>query len=184
MGITPKDLDGVCSGKHHVEVLKDITFRLAPATRDDALSMLDGIAAAEILKGVRGTDPVDREALAGMIEREAHCGAPAEGIADAVRSLDASPVKGGLAVKLVLDSKVELPADPPRPMALAALRIVADQMGEPVGLGDSVKTIEIVIYGPGSDKPALDMVIKRADLESWHNGGLTDSSFEKRWSAP
>ena len=29
-----------------VEVLKDITFRLAPATRDDALSMLDGIAAA------------------------------------------------------------------------------------------------------------------------------------------
>ena len=27
-----------------VEVLKDITFRLAPATKDDALSMLDGIA--------------------------------------------------------------------------------------------------------------------------------------------
>src|SRR3984885_973692 len=26
-----------------VEILKDITFRLAPATRDDALSMLDGI---------------------------------------------------------------------------------------------------------------------------------------------
>src|SRR2546423_12811638 len=37
-----------------VEVLKDITFRLAPATREDALSMLDGIAAADILKGVRG----------------------------------------------------------------------------------------------------------------------------------
>src|SRR5437867_6827101 len=50
-----------------VEVLKDITFRLAPATRDDALSMLDGIAAAEILKGVRGADPVDRESLATMI---------------------------------------------------------------------------------------------------------------------
>jgi len=50
-----------------VEVLKDITFRLAPATRDDALSMLDGIAAGEILKGVRGADPVDREALAKMI---------------------------------------------------------------------------------------------------------------------
>ena len=50
-----------------VEVLKDVTFRLAPATRDDALSMLDGIAAADILKGVRGTDPVDREALADMI---------------------------------------------------------------------------------------------------------------------
>src|ERR1700743_2238919 len=52
-----------------VEVLKDITFRLAPATKDDALSMLDGIQAHEILKGVRGAKPVDREALSGMIER-------------------------------------------------------------------------------------------------------------------
>jgi acetyl coenzyme A synthetase (ADP forming)-like protein len=50
-----------------VEVLKDITFRLAPATREDAYSMLDGIQAAEMLKGVRGSDPVDRDALAGLI---------------------------------------------------------------------------------------------------------------------
>jgi len=50
-----------------VEVLKDITFRLAPATRDDALSMLDSIAAGEILKGVRGAEAVDREALASLI---------------------------------------------------------------------------------------------------------------------
>src|SRR5271169_3214867 len=52
-----------------VEVLKDITFRLAPASREDALSMLDGIAAAEILRGVRGAKPVDRAALSSMIER-------------------------------------------------------------------------------------------------------------------
>jgi acyl-CoA synthetase (NDP forming) len=51
-----------------VEVLKDITFRLAPATREDALSMLDGIAAAAILKGVRGAEPIDREALARIIK--------------------------------------------------------------------------------------------------------------------
>ena len=50
-----------------VEVLKDITFRLAPASREDALSMLDGIAAAQILKGVRGAAGVDRESLATMI---------------------------------------------------------------------------------------------------------------------
>src|SRR5215468_3789567 len=50
-----------------VEVLKDITFRLAPATKDDALSMLDGIAAHDMLKGVRGGDPVNREALAEVI---------------------------------------------------------------------------------------------------------------------
>src|SRR5438034_959465 len=50
-----------------VEVLKDITFRLAPATREDAFSMLDGVAAAEILKGVRGAEPVNREVLAEVI---------------------------------------------------------------------------------------------------------------------
>src|SRR3989441_3331958 len=50
-----------------VEVLKDVTFRLAPATRDDALSMLDGIQAHDMLKGVRGSDPVNREALADII---------------------------------------------------------------------------------------------------------------------
>jgi acetyl coenzyme A synthetase (ADP forming)-like protein len=50
-----------------VEVLNDITFRLAPATKADALSMLDGIQAAEMLKGVRGGDAVNRDALAGLI---------------------------------------------------------------------------------------------------------------------
>jgi acetyl coenzyme A synthetase (ADP forming)-like protein len=50
-----------------VEVLKDITFRLAPATQADALSMLDGIKAAEMLKGVRGGEAVNREALANLI---------------------------------------------------------------------------------------------------------------------
>src|SRR3954467_7538260 len=50
-----------------VEVLKDIPFRMAPATRDDALSMLDGIQAAEMLRGVRGAEGVDREALADVI---------------------------------------------------------------------------------------------------------------------
>jgi acetyl coenzyme A synthetase (ADP forming)-like protein len=52
-----------------VEVLKDITFRLAPATNEDALSMLDGIQAAEMLKGVRGGDPVNRDALSSLIVR-------------------------------------------------------------------------------------------------------------------
>ena len=61
-----------------VEVLKDITFRLAPATHDDAESMLDGIAAAEILRGVRGAAPVDRDALSHHDRQRvaAGCGLP------------------------------------------------------------------------------------------------------------
>src|SRR5580658_8441032 len=50
-----------------VEVLKDVTFRLAPASEADALAMLDGIGAAEILRGVRGGAPIDRASLAKLI---------------------------------------------------------------------------------------------------------------------
>src|SRR5207244_9656555 len=50
-----------------VEVLKDITFRLAPATKQDALSMLAGIQAHDMHSGMRGGDPVNREALADII---------------------------------------------------------------------------------------------------------------------
>lgn len=52
-----------------VEVLEDVTFRLAPATPDEARSMLDSVRAARLLRGVRGAAPVDREALADLIVR-------------------------------------------------------------------------------------------------------------------
>ncbi|SMC91402.1 acetate--CoA ligase family protein [Lentzea albidocapillata] len=52
-----------------VEVLKDVTFRLAPTSQDEALSMVDGIAAAEILRGVRGAQGVDAGLLADLIHR-------------------------------------------------------------------------------------------------------------------
>ena len=55
-----------------VEVLKDVTFRLAPASETDALSMIDGIAAAEILRGIRGAAPIDRAALARIIVAVSH----------------------------------------------------------------------------------------------------------------
>jgi acetyl coenzyme A synthetase (ADP forming)-like protein len=50
-----------------VEVLKDITFRLAPASKEQALSMLESIEAAEVLNGVRGAAPVNKAAIAEII---------------------------------------------------------------------------------------------------------------------
>jgi acetyl coenzyme A synthetase (ADP forming)-like protein len=50
-----------------VEVLKDITFRLAPTSNDQAISMLESIAAAEVLNGVRGADPINKGAVADII---------------------------------------------------------------------------------------------------------------------
>jgi len=51
-----------------VEVLRDVTFRLAPTSAEEAAEMVDGIRAAEVLKGVRGGAGVDRAALASMIQ--------------------------------------------------------------------------------------------------------------------
>jgi acetyl coenzyme A synthetase (ADP forming)-like protein len=52
-----------------VEVLKDVTFRLAPTSAEDARSMVDGIAAHEVLDGVRGAKPVDKDAVSDVIKR-------------------------------------------------------------------------------------------------------------------
>jgi len=52
-----------------VEVMKDITFRLAPVGKKEALSMLDSVSAAEVLRGVRGQKSVDRAAVADLICR-------------------------------------------------------------------------------------------------------------------
>ncbi|MEU6117061.1 acetate--CoA ligase family protein [Streptomyces sp. NPDC047117] len=71
-----------------VEVLKDITFRLAPAGHDDALSMLDSIKAADVLNGVRGGKAVDREALAGLIVKVSRLAADFPEIAE----VDLNPV--------------------------------------------------------------------------------------------
>jgi acetyl coenzyme A synthetase (ADP forming)-like protein len=94
-----------------VEVLKDVTFRLAPATKADALSMLDGIAAAEILKGVRGAKGVDRAALATMIASVSRLVADFPEIAE----MDLNPVfatdKGATAA----DVRIVLDANPPAP---------------------------------------------------------------------
>ncbi|HEY0689123.1 MAG TPA: acetate--CoA ligase family protein, partial [Kribbella sp.] len=52
-----------------VEVLKDVTFRLAPTSPEEARSMVDGISAHEMLNGVRGSKPVDKDAIAAIITR-------------------------------------------------------------------------------------------------------------------
>ncbi|MCO1578540.1 acetate--CoA ligase family protein [Crossiella sp. SN42] len=52
-----------------VEVLKDVTFRLAPLEQAEARAMVTDIKAVEILHGVRGADPVDLDALAEVVKR-------------------------------------------------------------------------------------------------------------------
>jgi len=50
-----------------VEVLKDVTFRVAPITLDDAKEMITGLKAYPLLKGVRGQPPADTNAIAKIL---------------------------------------------------------------------------------------------------------------------
>ncbi len=56
-----------------VEVLKDVTLRLLPITRDDAREMLAEIKGARLLRGHRGAPAVDREAVVDAILALAAC---------------------------------------------------------------------------------------------------------------
>jgi acetyl coenzyme A synthetase (ADP forming)-like protein len=96
-----------------VEVLKDITFRLAPATKDDALSMLDGIQAHEMLKGVRGSDPANRDAIADIIVNVSQL------ITDfpEISEMDLNPVFATKSDAIAADVRIVVDFDPkpPRP---------------------------------------------------------------------
>jgi len=50
-----------------VEVLKDVTFRVAPITREEACEMITEVKAYPLLKGYRNTPPADTEAIADIL---------------------------------------------------------------------------------------------------------------------
>ncbi|NAS23756.1 CoA-binding protein [Herbidospora sp. NEAU-GS84] len=92
-----------------VEVLKDVTFRLAPLTVHDSLAMLDDIKAAEVLRGARGAAPADRAALSTMIERVGALVADFPEIAE----VDLNPVFASANGAVAADVRIILSAEPP-----------------------------------------------------------------------
>ena len=72
-----------------VEVLKDVTFRVAPIAEAEAVAMLDEIKSAPILDGVRGESARDKAALADVLAKYAFMVAD---LADEVKESDANPV--------------------------------------------------------------------------------------------
>ncbi|NIR64100.1 MAG: CoA-binding protein, partial [candidate division Zixibacteria bacterium] len=56
-------------GGIYVEALKDVTFRVAPFSRQEALQMMGEIRASALLDGVRGNPPVDKDAILDTLLR-------------------------------------------------------------------------------------------------------------------
>lgn len=52
-----------------VEILRDVSFRLCPITRRDALAMLDELRGVRLLDGARGQKAVDKDAIVDLLLR-------------------------------------------------------------------------------------------------------------------
>ncbi|MBA4420393.1 MAG: CoA-binding protein [Anaerolinea sp.] len=90
-----------------VEVLKDVTFRVAPISESQAAQMLDEIRGAPILNGARGEAPRDKKALADVLCKYA---AMIYELQDEIAETDANPVlvyEDGKGVKVV-DARIIL----------------------------------------------------------------------------
>lgn len=90
-----------------VEVLKDVTFRVAPVTKGQAERMLGEIRGAPILAGVRGEAPRDKKAMAEVVTLYSKM---IVDLASEISETDANPVlvyEEGKGVKVV-DARVIL----------------------------------------------------------------------------
>ncbi|MFH2127632.1 MAG: acetate--CoA ligase family protein, partial [Pseudomonadota bacterium] len=91
-----------------VEVLKDITFRLAPIDETEALGMTQEIKGSAMLDGYRGQPAADRQTLAGVIALLSDLAVACH---DQIEELDINPlmVKGDRLV--ALDALITLRAE-------------------------------------------------------------------------
>ncbi len=72
-----------------VEILKDVTFRIAPFSEDEAMNMIKEIKGYKILRGARGEKPRDIKAIAEAISRLSQL---VWDFRDTIKEVDANPV--------------------------------------------------------------------------------------------
>jgi 3-hydroxypropionyl-CoA synthetase (ADP-forming) len=87
------------------EVMKDVAFRLLPITTSDAKSMLSELKGSALLKGFRGSVPIDTNMVAQMLVQIGKLGVEN---ADYVNSIDFNPVVVYPKSHFVVDAKIIL----------------------------------------------------------------------------
>ncbi|MGQ0702953.1 MAG: acetate--CoA ligase family protein [Gemmatimonadales bacterium] len=98
-----------------VEVLRDVAFRIAPLTRDDARCVMSEIRGAAILDPVRGAPPVNRPAIEDVLLRVSQLAIDFPLIAE----LDVNPLMATPTGAVAADARVLLspPGSPTRDLA-------------------------------------------------------------------
>jgi acyl-CoA synthetase (NDP forming) len=89
-----------------VEVLEDVSFRIAPLSPEDARAAIGEIRAARLLEGFRGSAPVDKAALEDILLRvSAFVAATPD-----VREMDLNPIFAYADGAIAVDARVILGA--------------------------------------------------------------------------
>ncbi|MCG8548345.1 MAG: acetate--CoA ligase family protein, partial [Alphaproteobacteria bacterium] len=100
-----------------VEVLADVAFRICPISESDARGMLDELRGAPLLDGVRGGEPVSRDALVDVLLKVGGADGILMQLRDEVAELDVNPLivsrDGAVAVdaRFILTPDDKAPAD-------------------------------------------------------------------------
>jgi acyl-CoA synthetase (NDP forming) len=84
-----------------VEVLGDVALRVLPVGPDEIATMLSELKGAALLKGARGTRPVDMDRLVAVVY---HIAQLAEGLGDALDTLEINPLRVDGDIVEVLDA--------------------------------------------------------------------------------
>jgi len=87
------------------EVFKDVAFRMLPITTADAKSMLDELKGSKLLKGFRGSTPIDTNMVAKALVQIGKMGVDN---ADYINSIDFNPVIVYPKSYFVVDAKIIL----------------------------------------------------------------------------
>jgi acetyl-CoA synthetase (ADP-forming) len=90
------------------EILKDVSFRLAPLEKRDALEMMGEIKAHKILDAIRGMDAVDREILSEMLINVGRIGTEN----DTIKEIDINPVIISGSRPIAVDALIVLESKP------------------------------------------------------------------------
>ncbi len=159
-----------------VEVVQDVTFRLAPASLEDAEEMLDEISGSQLLDGVRGNPGVDRASLANLIVSVSHL------VSDVpeIRELDLNPVIAtpdgvcAVDVRVILESEeVSSRPRPPADEILSAMRRI-------------MRPEAVAVIGASAEEGKIGNSVMKNLIDGGYEGGLhpvhprADSILDKK----
>jgi len=131
-------------GGIYTEVFKDVSFRVLPITKDDAISMIDDLKGNKILKGFRGMPPVNMNMLAEALVNIGKFGTE---MAPYYESIDFNPIIFYENEYVVVDAKILL-REKPDPEVIST----AQPRSEYMDLFFNAKSVALIGASPEAGK--------------------------------